>query len=126
MFPHVENPFNNWLFKLAEVSLAALVKRLFVFLGVAEFLNVALPIAKLIGLDCKIPADRAKRLSCSQSFIGSSYHLELVADRKSSCGGHDIDGGRRKVGGEEKMKNGPKKRHWDHERKKGIQVQLQF
>ena len=89
LFPHVENPFNNGLFKLAEVSLAALVKRLFVFLGAAEFLDVALPIAKLIGLDCKIPADRAKRLSCSQSFVGSSYHLELVADRKSSCGGHD-------------------------------------
>jgi len=88
LFPHVKNPFNNRLFNVVEVSSSAFVKRLLVFFGVAQFFDVPAPMAKLIGLDCKIPANRAKRLSCSQSLVGSGYHPQLVSDRKSSWG-HD-------------------------------------
>jgi hypothetical protein len=88
LFPHVENPFDNRLFVVVEVAFESFVERLFVFFGVAEFFGVTAPITKLIGLDCKIPTDGAKRLSFSQSLVGSGYHLQLVADGKSSWG-HD-------------------------------------
>ena len=70
------------------------MKRLLVFFGVAEFFDVPAPITKLIGLDFEIPANGAKGLSCCQSLVGGGYHLQLVADGKSSWG---HDGRRMKV-----------------------------
>ena len=75
MFPHVNNPFDNRLFDVVEVTAAAFVKRLLVFFGVAEFFDVPAPITKLIGLDFEIPANGAKG-------VATIFSLSLTENRR--------------------------------------------